>query len=128
MSKIVQAVNVMIANKDKISAVKKGAYSTAYYFVYNSKYVWSIAQYADGDITICNYPVDIFESPESYVMTLFAENEKSNPDCVCYNTEEYHTREAIESFRELYNLVKEKNLGVDLILDEIIKEGDDVPF
>ena len=37
MSKIVQAVNVMIANKDKISTVKKGVHSTAYYFVYNSK-------------------------------------------------------------------------------------------
>jgi hypothetical protein len=125
MSKIVQAVNVMIANKDKISNVKKGKHSTAYYFVYNSKYVWSIGTYADDDINISNYPVDIFDSPEAYVNKLFIEDQNDSIDNVCYNTEDFNTREAKESFRELYNLIKEKNLGVDVILDEIIE---DAPF
>jgi len=37
-------------------------------------------------------------------------------------------KEALQTFRELYLLLKEKVLGADEVLDDIIKSGEDIPF
>lgn len=131
MSKIVQAVNVMIANKDKISNVKKGTFLDEYYFVYNSKYVWSIGK-SDNDLYLTSYPLDsfYFETPEKYAKHLSGldPDECGKIDYVCYSTKELNTREATESFRELYTTVKEKILGIDTMLDDIINNDETVQF
>ena len=45
-----------------------------------------------------------------------------------YSTKELATKEAFASFEELYRVVKEKMLGMDTVLDDIIKDMDDLPF
>ncbi len=131
MSKIVQAINVMIANKDKISDVRRGNHNIdEYFFSYKSKYVWSIAKNADETFSIYNYPLGKGYQVDEYVNYLssleindFAEN---NVDFVGYSTKELSTREAKDSFSELYTIVKENILGIDTVLDDII--NDDAPF
>lgn len=131
MSRIVQAVNAMISKKDKISNVRGGLIPYSYFFTYNYKYVWSIEKEVDDDdyLNISNYPLRKGYKPEEYTDYLSGidPSDFRQIDYVCYSTRELNTREAIESFRELYTIVKEKILGIDITLDDII-ENSDVPF
>jgi hypothetical protein len=129
MSKIVQVMNIMITFKEKISNVRKSCYPNEYYFIYDSKYVWSIHKDNDDNFSITNYPLAQNYETEGYINYLANSDAGSdNVDSVSYSTRELKTREARESFSELYTTVKEKLLGIDTILDDIIKHSEDIPF
>ncbi len=115
MSKIVIAVNSMISNADKISIIKQK--DDEYLFLYDNKYKWSI-QKKGNDYNLYFYPgnqtIDELAKPEKFASVPFIE----------YRTEELKTREAEESFKELYLIIKEKLYDVDKALEDIIGQED----
>ena len=116
MFKIVQAINSMISNAEKITNVSTyGNDNGEFYFTYDNKYVWGIRQPEDEDIYYLYFYPEIQDQKE-------LKNVKNwnKVPCIDYSTNELKTREALESFRELYLIVKEKTFGVENILDEII--------
>jgi len=121
MSKIVQAVNVMIANKEKITDVKQ--IGTELYFLYDKKYRWSIMRDNDTD----DYFLYFYQTNLSIEeLAVSCQEPDFRVDLVCYKAREIGTKEAFSTFRDLFQILKEKVLGVDEVLDDII--GDDVPF
>lgn len=121
MSKIIRTVNTMIQNPDKITNVKRK--ENEYYFLYNEKYKWSIHK-SESVYYLHYYPFDITIEEISEIEDL----EWEAYDYVSYNTKELKSREAEESFLELYQILKEKIYNMDKVLDEIIKDGEKEPF
>lgn len=118
--KIVEAINTMISNPQKISNIIK--VNNEYFFLYNDKYKWSLNKNENDDYFLFLYP------DKSKSLEYFSEftDWQGYSDFVTYKSSEIKTREAIESFSELYLLLSKKTLGVDDILDDII--SDDNPF
>lgn len=121
MSKIVSAVNAMISNVDRISTVCESF--GVLFFVYDDKYKWGLS-YDDREdqYYLCYYPVSmnfdlIVSLPPDHAAW---EDIKT----VGYSTVELKTREAKESFAELYRLLKEKVYGMDEVLDDIIADAE----
>ncbi|MFL9976056.1 hypothetical protein [Paraburkholderia graminis] len=116
MSKIVQAVNSMIANKELISDVVRGDAET--FFRYKNKYTWSISKRDDG------YTLWLYPGKQSIDELLDAEasSDWRGVEMVVYKDSEIGTKEAKASFSELYTVVKEKLYGVDRVLDDIISD------
>ena len=114
MSKIVRAVNSMLSNPDKISLVQNAR--GFYLFLYNDKYKWSIIE-ADDVYHLKYYPEALsMEAISSRIGAMLP------VDGVAYDTESLGTKEAYDSFRELYQTVAEKLYGLDTVLDEILKD------
>lgn len=113
MSKIVIAVNSMITHADKISDVVQNKYDGELFFKYNHKYVWGIKE-EKGNYFLYFYP----ETEE--VDELNDEIDWDNYPYVIYKTHDLKTREASESFGELYLIIKERIHNVDKVLDDII--------
>ena len=125
MSKIVQAINVMISNADKIHEVYKGTGSFPHellYFMYG-KYQWSIMHDAEEEAYYLNYfksPLDPDRIREGLRW--------GEMDAITYKSTDFKAREATESFRDLYTLVSEKLLGIDRVLEDILSDEDNVPL
>jgi hypothetical protein len=123
MSKIVKAINAMISNPDKITSSVKGYSDTECFFKYDKKHHWSI--YKTNDSYILNYYPSqpdlnsLASIPDEYW-------DEHAPNSVTYNTKDLATKEAVDSFRELFSIVNEKLHGMDDVLNEII--GSDIPF
>lgn len=116
MSKVVQAVNAMLSNPEKITGVHEN--DNEYYFEYNGKFKWSIRQGENGSILLYFYPGD-----ESFTyLANVHPSEWGEVKMVVYRDSEIGTREARASFAELLKAVQEKLYGVDALLDEIIKD------
>lgn len=122
MSKIVIAVNVMIEQRDKISNVLKGGNENEIYFNYDSKHKWSMIQ-SDGTYTLFYYPGS---HSLSMLASIRAEDWPDEIDMAVYRSKDIGTKEAKDSFAELYSVLKEMKFGMDKILDEII--ATDEPF
>lgn len=112
MSKIVQVINAMITNKNKITNVIQN--KTEYFFLYNDKFKWSINLYEDN-FNLYFYPDTVFSISELAFQTNWEQSQ-----FVVYSTKEIKTQESWESFKELYQVVSEKVYGLDDIFDEII--------
>ena len=110
-SKIIQAVNSMIGNSDKITDVI--SMGDEYFFKFKG-YIWSI--YIDGEEFYLNYypKVDIIDE------LIKSENPRNYYSYVEYNTLDMKTREAVETFSNLHLIIKEKIYDVDKVLDDII--------
>lgn len=125
MSKIVQAVNAMISNKDKISQVMKGIGTPdEYFFLYKDKHKWSIYYTKNNEeYVLCYYP-----GKQSLEQLAFMEDGEWHSffELIAYGSRDLGTVEAHKSMQELYSIVKGKIFGIDEVLDDII--GDDVPF
>ena len=121
--KIVTAVNAMIMNKDLISSVYKGPLEgvSEYFFVYNSKYKWSISYFQEGseDTYYLNYYPENISIQDLAMITSWDDRQ-----FMTYSTKTLGTKEAYETFQELYQIVKEKIYGIDSVLDKIIKDAD----
>lgn len=118
MSKVVQAVNAMISNPDKIGKVIRG--DSELFFLYKDKYKWSMAE-RSGDYWLWFYPGD--ESIEQ--LASFEENgDWEGTPIVAYRAGEIGTKEAKASFADLFMLLKEKVYGVNVVLDDIISDAD----
>lgn len=111
MSKIVLAVNSMISNAEKITDVSQ--YESEYFFKYDTKYIWGILKK--------NEMYSLFFYPETKeINELYGVVNWDQVPLVAYNTGELKTREALESFKELYLIVKEKIHNMEGVLDDII--------
>lgn len=117
--KIVSAVNAMIANPDRISEVTLGM-GGEIFFRYAGKYNWSMKK-SDDEFKLWFYPgnrtIQDLASFRGLDWATFTE-------MVYYSSGEIGTREAVESFGELYRVVSEKQHGVDKVLDDIIGNAD----
>ena len=120
MSKIVQAVNSMITNRDHISDVLKSA--DEYFFLYKNRYKWSMGRRDDG-YHLWFYPGD---QTLGQLVTMTNSNWATDVAMIHYTDAEIGTKEARESFAELYTILSEKLYGIDEVLDDII--SDDIPF
>ncbi|MBR8507385.1 hypothetical protein SAMN05443026_5852 [Burkholderia orbicola] len=116
MSKIFQAVNSMVFNRNLITNVVKG--ESEYFFLYKNKYKWSIAQREDETY--------LWYYPGSITLEALSRCEQSGDwesvDMVKYSDREIGTKEAIASFSELFVVVKEKLYRIDDVLDDIISD------
>ena len=112
MNKIILAINSMIQNLDKISNVS--VLNNEYFFQYKG-YIWGI-----------------FESTENYILTYYPGSTtvtnlinviefSDDIDSISYNSDAFKNQEDIESFRDLYLIIKEKVYGLDKVLDDIIE-------
>lgn len=121
MSKIVQAVNAMILNKKRITGVINR--EQEYFFLYKGKYKWSMTHDEKEDQYF------LFYYPGSRSLETLASMEEHEWDgfneFIRYGAKDIGTKEALETFRELYEIVKERIFRMDEVLDEII--NDDVP-
>ncbi len=121
MSKIIQAVNVMITNQDRISTVKRE--KDEYYFLYKEIYLWSIEyNEEENSYSLFFYPG---QNDSQIVIQQLEELGFSGVNYVSYGTKSLSTTEAFNSFRDLYTKVREKLFNVNKYLDEIIGEGND---
>ena len=113
MSKIVLAVNSMISNAEKISDINRDLMDSEYLFKYDNKYVWGISENND------NYSLYFYPETKE-VNELKGVVDWAKFPMVVYTTEDLKTREAFESFRNLYLILEEKLYDVDLVLNDII--------
>ena len=118
MSKVVTAANAMIANPQKIAPVFKGPGGSEIFFSYDGKYNWSMTHPED------NYFLFFYPADSGYTLKQLAKindpDEWEQLPMVRYDAAEIGTREAKETFAELYLLVKEMVYGVNDALDDII--------
>ena len=120
MNKIIQVINAMISNSERISNVLV-TQSNEFFFIYNDKHKWSLIEDKKNDkksIILFLYPDEEIKLETLAFDTDFSEYK----GFVSYRSDDFKSAEAIESFKELLNIVKNKIYGVDEILDEILKE------
>jgi hypothetical protein len=118
MYKIVAAVNSMIANPNRIGTVIKSVNGSELFFTYEGKFKWSLNLTDDGEYHLHYYPGE--QSIQD--LASMSDNEwRYFNELVTYSTREIKTKEARESFAELYQVIQGKLYGIDEILDHIIK-------
>lgn len=123
MSKIVVAVNVMIVQKDKITNVQRGGVEGELFFLYDGKHKWSVFPDDEDGYVLFYYPGKVsLERLSSIPIDMWDES----IEMVIYRLKEIGTKEAKESFAELYAILKEKLFGMEDVLDDIINS--DTPF
>lgn len=118
--KIVQAVNAMISNPDKITKVIKN--DEEYFFIYRDAYKWSMRKNEEGEHVLWFYPFE--ENIEN--LAAYGADDWANVNMVAYKDSEIGTKEARASFAELYTLLKERVFGMNFVLDDIISDAN--PF
>lgn len=111
MSKIISAINSMIINENKISDVLKP--NNELFFKYDNKYIWGIVKTEQGNIILYFYPKN------KDVKELVGTNWQNVP-MISYDSNDFKSREAQESFNELYTLIIEKQYNVNDALEDII--------
>lgn len=115
--KIVQVINAMISNQEKITDVYRN--DSEYFFLYDKKFKWSMSK---GD-TSENYFIHFYPNVTMNTDALAKVNNWEGIDFVSYSTDDIKTKEATESFRELYQIVADKLFGIDDIFNEIIGDS-----
>ncbi len=115
--KIIEVINAMIEKNERISNVYKNG--NEIFFLYNNKYKWSIT--LDGqnkqEYIIFYYPLNDYNILEISKMD---DVEAGNYTFIPYRSADIKTKEATESFAELYKIVSNKIYGIDTIFDDII--------
>lgn len=126
MSKIIKAINAMISKPDEITNVmekSEGATNffenTEYYFLYKNKYKWSISKENEGNYFLHYYPgkqtLNELASYNSVVWQRFN-------NYLTYRTDDFGTKEALESFSELFSIIIDKLYRMDDVFDDIIDD------
>ena len=122
MSKIVKAINIMIENPEKITNVIKR--NNEFFFKFLDKQKWSINKKKESLNSIKNNYAIYYYSTEKTLEELSNLNAGSSSDwsgidIVFYSTKTIKTREAYESFEQLYTKLNEKIYDIDKIFNEI---------
>ena len=117
MAKIVQVINAMITNEKDISNVIEN--NEEYYFLYNQSHKWSIRKKPEDDED--GYSIHYYPDKDDTLEGLASTKDWLSKKYVTYKSQDIKTREADETFRELYQLVSNKIYGIDDIFNEIIK-------
>ncbi|MGA0557424.1 hypothetical protein ACO2Q8_12280 [Larkinella sp. VNQ87] len=118
MHKIVAAVNSMIANPNLISTVIKSVDGNELFFTYEDRFKWSVTKSDEGHYYLYYYPGNVSIQD---LATIPEHKWTSSGDFITYSSKEIKTKEAYESFAELYQIVQGKLYGIDDVLDYIIK-------
>jgi hypothetical protein len=106
----------MISNKDKIGNVVKGGQE--YFFIFNQKHKWSISfNDSENKVFLHLYPDENISLNDLTTITDW----ESYGDYITYRSEEFKSKEALETFLELYDIVKSKLFGAEDILDDILR-------
>lgn len=116
MSKIVTAINRMIAGESNISNVMRGYDSVELFFMYD-KYKWSIIKREAENYSLHYYPGN--QTLEE-LASLLEEAWPEFGEMVSYRDDVLGTKEARSSLSELYTIIQEKLFGMDEVLDDII--------
>lgn len=112
--KIVQVINAMINNSEKITNVIQSGQE--YFFLYDNEYKWSIKKgEQENEFYLYLYPLKDMSIDQ---LSIF--NEWQDYNFVTFKSHEIKTPEAIESFSELYQTVASKVYGLDDIFEKII--------
>ncbi|WP_018341546.1 hypothetical protein [Cytophaga aurantiaca] len=114
--KIIQVINTMITNQSKISDIIRK--NREYFFIYDKKHKWSIAKLDDEE----EYFLHLYPTDELDIKQLSTNMEWEGFTYVTYSSEDIKTKEGIESFRELYQILSDKVLGIDDIFNDILKD------
>ncbi len=122
MSKIVQAVNAMIANPKLIGEVS-GGHDGELFFKYMEKYLWSMRVNDETGYFLYFYPGKL---TISQLVAMDPSDWVDFDNMVVYRADEIGTKEARASFAELYTLLNEKRFGINEALDDIIDS--DIPY
>jgi hypothetical protein len=131
MSRIIQAINSMIINRDQITETSE--YKSEYFFKFLN-YVWSIKSISSDSI-FDMFHNQIRSSTEDYILTYYpgytsvssALNDviqNKTIKVVRYSDDTFKSQEATESFRDLYKTITEKVYNLDNVLDDIISLSD----
>ena len=122
MSKVIQVINTMISNSNKITDVVKGSTDQEeYFFLYDNNYRWSILESVEE--AELYYIAYIYPKTKLSVLNLASALSFTGEESfVPYSSKDLKSQEALESFRELFNVVKSKLLGVDDIFSKILDE------
>jgi hypothetical protein len=119
MTKIVSAVNVMISNKNAIGNIKRS--HGAFYFIYDKKYKWSIHPVKKSqDYVLFFYPGTVSLDT---IMEMDVEDWNTFDEYIMYKTDEIKAPEAKKVFTELFTILKERQFGLDNILNDIIEKN-----
>tara|TARA_B100000614_G_scaffold201901_1_gene183247 strand:+ start:2486 stop:2884 length:399 start_codon:yes stop_codon:yes gene_type:complete len=126
MSKIVEAVKVMVSNSNNISNVIN--LNSYWFFLYDEKYAWCIESwYYEGENRYMLYFLkaegNFYVGDAREFERLSRKDVKSlikEGNAIEYNSSEIGTDEVLQAFRLLFTAVKEKGVGIDKVLDEII--------
>ena len=126
MSKIVQAVNIMISNPNKITnIIKRG---DIIYFLYLGKQKWSIGKHETSD-GLVEYIIHYYTGEKNLEqLSTLPYYELANEKYVAYSTEDIKTREAMESFKQLYMILNEMIVGIDDVFKEIVDSNEAESF
>lgn len=117
MDKIIEVINKMISNSNKITrCIRSGE---EYFFEYNDRYKWSIAE-AGEDSSYQDYDLYLYPSTQHTLDEWSQIMRGSSDDFILYKASVYKSQEALESFQELLVKVRQKALGIDDILEDII--------
>jgi hypothetical protein len=127
MSKIVQAINVMIVNSDRITDVTPSTTTDIIFFRYDNKYIWGIREDVNEEGELIYYLTYFPDNTMISHLVSLPNYELKEIKQLVYFSAEFNSREATQSFAELYTIINEKKFGVDSVLEDIIKSGD-VPF
>lgn len=124
MSKIVKAINIMIENTEKITAVIRK--DNELFFKFLDKQKWSIIKLKiPSDSTKPTYSIFYYSSELSLEeLSKFGDDVNANWDnlnMVTYSTSIIKTREAFESFEQLYTTLNEKIYNINEVFDEIFE-------
>ena len=116
MYKIIAAINSMIENSHLINNVFRSE-TGELFFLYNGAFCWSMHSKQSGDYFLHYYPGE--KSPQQ-LASIGIEEWGDHIDYVTYSTSEIKTKEASESFSELYTILQNKLYNIDAVLDDII--------
>ena len=121
MSKIVIAANAMIEYKEKITNVIPGWNAAEVFFLYDNKYKWSVFKRSDGHYSLMYFPgnqsLSVLAGMEDQEWADFTQH-------VTYSSKDIGTRESLDTFQDLYNLVVNRKYGMEEVLDDIINSFD----
>ncbi|MRX70289.1 hypothetical protein SAMN06265349_101709 [Flavobacterium resistens] len=120
--KIVLVLNTIIAQREKISNVIPE--ENEFYFLYDNKYKWSIKKIlGDWDD---EFIVDFFPDAKNEIIPDTIDQIASNRkwgikvNYARYSTKEIGTKEAYETFKDLYDILFNVVYGIDDIFNDII--------
>lgn len=122
MSKIIQVINSMIENSKKITEIEKK--ETNFFFLYK-EYVWSIIQWSNDVTDEVKYSLIYYpKNKKISELRILGYADMLKIDRVFYSTDDFKTKEAFESFAQLYTMIKEKYYGIDKMFDDILEDSE----
>lgn len=131
MSTIIEVLNVIIDNRDKIKEVARGSDPNKLYFRYGGPRIWSVE--LNGPIVVRVYPnsdvigeISLEKIARSNSIERTPENIKISQALsanVEYSDQEWTSREAKSTFKDLYKTVLERSYSVDKYFEDIVANG-----